>query len=64
MAHALRINGPPEGKISGRHGWLTYIVLQPPSLNVIVKAKLAVTCLGLEKVLKSDSRQIVEKLLL
>ena len=42
----------------------SHIVLQPPSLNVIVKAKLAVTCLGLEKVLKSDSRQIVEELLL
>ena len=42
----------------------SHIILQPPSLNVIVKAKLAVTCLGLEKVLKSDSRQIVEELLL
>ena len=42
----------------------SHIVLQPPSLNVIVKAKLAVTCLGLEKVLKSDSRQIIEELLL
>ena len=41
----------------------SHIVLQPPSLNVIVKAKLAVTCLGLEKILKSDSRQIVEELL-
>ena len=42
----------------------SHIVLQPPSLNVIVKAKLAATCLGLEKVLKSDSQQIVEELLL
>ena len=33
----------------------SHIVLQPPSLNVIVKAKLAVSCLGLEKILKSDS---------
>ena len=42
----------------------SHIVLQPPSLYVIVKAKLALTCLGLEKVIKSDSRQIVEELLL
>ena len=41
----------------------SHIVLQPPSLNVIVKAKLAVTCLGFENVLKSDSRKIVEELL-
>ena len=37
----------------------SYVPLQPPSLNNIVRAKLAATCCGLEKAMHSDCHQLV-----
>ena len=37
----------------------SHVPLQPPSLNNIVRAKLAATCCGLEKAMHSDYHQLV-----
>ena len=40
----------------------SHVPLQPPSLNNIVRAKLAATCCGLEKAMHSDCHQLVYRL--